>query len=383
MKVGQMLSYVDMALPAEARQALEALQASTRPMAPSVVADVVCAELGQPPRRLFREWSPVPFAAASIGQVHRARLPSGQEVAVKIQYPGIVEALRADLRNVHMVERALAFVFRGQEPGAFVGELRDRLMEECDYVNEAANQEEMRRLWAGRDGVHVPRVFTELCARRVLVTQLAPGDRFQAFLARASQSEKDRAGELIFRFAFESIFRHGLFNGDPHPGNYLLGPGGDVTFLDFGCVKRFSARVIDQWRSLVRLTLERDFAGVNRTGIEIGLVPDPATFDFDYYQGTLRLLFEPWLIDRPFHFTPAFVEKTWRAIMIENPNRFRANVPKDWVLTSRVQWGLYAVLAQLGASANWRRLILDLVYADGEPRPAPYADSELASRLPP
>jgi predicted unusual protein kinase regulating ubiquinone biosynthesis (AarF/ABC1/UbiB family)/DNA-binding XRE family transcriptional regulator len=379
MKVGQMLSYVDVALPADAREELVALQAQTRPLAPSVVADVVLAELGQPPRRLFREWSPVPFAAASIGQVHRARLPSGEEVAVKIQYPGIAQALEADLRNVHLVERALTLVFRGQQPGAFVGELTDRLMEECDYLNEAANQEEMRRLWAGRDGVRVPRVFTELSTRRVLVTELAPGDSFQAFLARASQAERDRAGEVIFGFAFESIFRHGLFNGDPHPGNYLFGAGGAVTFLDFGCVKRFSARVVAEWRALVRLTLERDFAGVDRTGIEIGLVPDPATFDFAYYRHTLRLLFEPWLQDEPFRFTPAFVQRTWRALVTENPNRFRANVPKDWVLTSRVQWGLFAVLAELGASSNWRRRILDLVYADGETRPPPYAAGDPSS----
>jgi len=222
MKIGQSASYLDFAIPEEARAALASLCTRSRPMAPSVVAEIFIRELGASPRRLFAEWSPEPFAAASIGQVHRARLKSGELVAVKVQYPRIVEAIDADLKNSLLAERAIALIFRGGEPGVFSGELRERFLEECDYRHEAANQQELRRLWAGRDEVLIPRVFEELTTTRILVTELASGDDFETFAGRASQAEKDRAGDIMYRFAYESIFRHGLFNADPNPGNYLF-----------------------------------------------------------------------------------------------------------------------------------------------------------------
>jgi predicted unusual protein kinase regulating ubiquinone biosynthesis (AarF/ABC1/UbiB family)/DNA-binding XRE family transcriptional regulator len=390
MKMGQMSSYLDFALPEPARDVLATLQRSTRPMAPRIVAQVFLEELGTSPRKLFAEWSPQPFAAASIGQVHRARLASGQPVAVKVQYPGVAAAIEADLRNAALVERFGAVFFRAQERGIFQAELRDRFLEECDYRLEAANQEAFRRLWGGRPGVVVPRVHPQLSSGRILVTDLIEGEEFRAFAARASPAEKDRAGELLHDFAFASIFRHAVFNGDPHPGNYLFTGGGAATgaagggpvavvFLDFGCVKRLDARQVARWRAFLRATLERDVPRANGLWIEMGMVPDPSRYDFDHHQRMIHTIYEPWLLDRPFTFTPAYVARAWDVTGFHNRNRASMNVPRDWVFVHRLQSGLYALLAKLEATSAWRPRLLDLLYAPGEPRPAPFAAHEVAA----
>ena len=377
MKLGQSASYLDFAIPEEARAALMSLCSRSRPMAPGVVAEIFLRELGTTPRRLFAEWSPQPFAAASIGQVHRARLKSGELVAVKVQYPRIVEAIDADLKNCLLAERASALIFRGLDAGVFTAELGERFLEECDYLHEAANQHEFRRLWSGREGVFIPRVFEELTTTRILVTELASGDDFESFAARASQREKDRAGQVIYRFAYESIFRHGLFNADPNPGNYLFHERG-VTFLDFGCVKRFPTEHVSRWRAVIRAILERDFSRAAELWVESGYIPDPEGFDFAFHHRLALHLHQPWLAGEPFTFTPDFIERTWRLSWPDNRNRFRLTTPKHWVFSYRLNWGLHALLAKLGARGYWRTTILDLLYADGEARPSPYSASELA-----
>jgi predicted unusual protein kinase regulating ubiquinone biosynthesis (AarF/ABC1/UbiB family)/DNA-binding XRE family transcriptional regulator len=378
MKLGQSAGYLDFALPEEARAALASLCSQSRPLAPPAVADVFLRELGASPRQLFAEWSPRPFAAASIGQVHRARLKSGEWVAVKVQYPRIAEALEADLKNALLAERASALIFRGLDAGVFTAELRERFLEECDYRQEAANQLELARLWSGEAGVFIPRVFQELTTARILVTELAAGDDFETFSGRATQSQKDRAGQLMYRFAYESIFRHGLFNADPNPGNYLFHDRG-VTFLDFGCVKRFPEEHLTRWRAIVRAVLERDFARAAQLWIESGYVSDPDSFDFAFHHRLSLLLHRPWLTEGPFRFGRDFIEQTWRMSWPENRNRFRLTTPKHWVFTYRLNWGLYALLARLGARADWRTTMLDLLYRPDEPRPRPYSGSELAS----
>lgn len=377
MKIGQIAGYLDFAIPEEARAALMSLCTRSRPMATSAVTDIFLQELGTSPRRLFAEWSARPFAAASIGQVHRARLATGQLVAVKVQYPRVVEAIEADLKNALLAERASGLIFRGLDVGVFTGELRERFGEECDYRQEAANQQELARLWAGREGVFIPRVFEELTTKRILVTELATGDDFETFASRASQAQRDRAGEIIYRFAYESIFRHGLFNADPNPGNYLFHDRG-VTFLDYGCVKRFPADHVRLWRAVIRAILERDFSRAGELWVDSGYIPDPERFDFSFHHRLSLHMHEAWLADEPFLFTPEYLERTWRLAWPDNRNRFRLTTPKHWVFSYRLNWGLHAVLAKLGARGSWRAVILDLLYGPDEVRPSPYSSSERA-----
>jgi predicted unusual protein kinase regulating ubiquinone biosynthesis (AarF/ABC1/UbiB family) len=359
MKLGQLLGHADFGLPGAAQEELRSLLISSRPLSPARVAQTFLEELGVTPRQLFGEWSPTPFAAASIGQVHRARLSSGEEVAVKVQYPAIADAIRSDLASAALLERLSSLLFRGQEPGAFLAEVRERFAEECDYRLEAERQERFRRWWLGRPGVLIPRVFPELCTRRILVSELRSGESFDSFLHHASQPERDRAGQLIAQFAFESIFRHGVFNADPHPGNYLF-EDGNVVFLDFGCVKEFAPELLARWKRLMRSTLGSDLEQAQQLWIEIGMVPWPERYDFRYHQHMMQTLYEPWL-QVPFRFTPEFVTRLWRVMMVDNPNRFCTNNPKDWVFVNRLQWGLYAVLARLQACADFRSPILALL----------------------
>src|SRR5262245_55359135 len=169
MKLGQMLSVVAENLPEVYQQALRGLQQSAPPMAPHLVAEVIEAELGQPPERAFFEFSPEPAAAASIGQVHRARLFDGTPVAVKVQYPGVDVAIRADLDNAFLLYSAARALAPGIDPEPVVSELRERMGDELDYRIEAANQEEFRAAYDAHPWVRIPAVHREASTPRVLV----------------------------------------------------------------------------------------------------------------------------------------------------------------------------------------------------------------------
>src|SRR5688572_6766055 len=229
MKAGQMLSFIADGLPPEAQAALATLQADVPPMAPSLAEQVVRSELGQGPEQLFLEWDPVPVAAASIGQVHRAVMPDGRVVAVKVQYPGVDTAIKSDLDNAELLYGMFAsFALKNLDVKALVDELRARMADELDYRLEAACQAEFADRYDGHPFIHVPRVVSERSARRVLTSEWVGGKRFQEFVDGATQEEKDRAGEVIMRFTQGAIHRHGVFNGDPHPGNYRFHEDGSV-----------------------------------------------------------------------------------------------------------------------------------------------------------
>jgi len=259
-----MASYLDDGLPEPVRLALASLQQDAPPMSAALTARVVRDELGDDPERVFARWDPEPIAAASIGQVHRAVTRAGLPVAVKVQYPGVDDAIRSDLVNTDLLFRVLGTMFPGLDPGPLVGELRERLTEELDYANEATNQRFFADAFAGHPFISVPRVFDELSTPRVLTTELAEGSRF-ADVEQWPQAERDLASETIYRFVFRSIYQLHAFNGDPHPGNYLFRPEGQVTFLDFGLVKRYQPEDVALFESLIRsLVVERDVPGFRR-----------------------------------------------------------------------------------------------------------------------
>jgi predicted unusual protein kinase regulating ubiquinone biosynthesis (AarF/ABC1/UbiB family) len=377
MKLGQIAGYLDFHAPAAVRDRFATLHTWSRPMSPATVAQVFVEELGRGPGRVFAAWSASPMAAASIGQVHRARLANGQEVAVKVQYPRIVQAVRADLAGAHLLQRAAALIFRGPELGPVVEELRERFLEECDYRLEASHQERFRQLWAGRPGFVIPRIFGDLSTERILVSELVEGEPLESFARRASQVERDRAGERLFDFMYGSMFRHGLFNADPHPGNYLFASD-RVAFLDFGCVKRLSPEALHLSRTSARAIFERDVATLRQIGVSAGVIRQPGRFDHLAQHRLNIALYEPFLREGRRRFTREYLARTWRMMWLENPNRFRTNLPRDWVFLLRLQWGLYSILADLGAESDWRARLMDLVYEPGQARPRPYAEEELA-----
>jgi predicted unusual protein kinase regulating ubiquinone biosynthesis (AarF/ABC1/UbiB family) len=379
MKFGQMVSYLDHSLPPAAQKVLARLQSESQPMASDVVADIIAAELGGSPDQLFEGFEPTPFAAASIGQVHRARL-FGKPVAIKVQYPGVLDALESDLKIVGRFAR-VGLMASAVDGKALVAELRDRIIEECDYTREARNQQLFHELCRGDNERSVPVVRPERSSRRVLTSELAQGRRFHEFVAEAGQEHRDRAGRVIFQWCFRTIFRHAVFNADPHPGNYLFGPEGEVTFLDFGCLKWFPHDLIANWKALARCLVNGDRAGFPDRFMAAGLVAKTKNFDWDYQWDAMRYLYQPFCTDEPSVYTGEFIVKSQQQMMVDNPNRFRLNLPRDWLFANRLQFGLLSVLAILGARSVWGRwfreaLDIDAHYlAPPEAAPGPIASA--------
>ena len=269
MKLGQMASYLDDGLPEPLRLALSQLQSDAPPMSVDLAIETVERELGRPVDEVFVEFDPNPIAAASIGQVHRALLrdpATGVEraVAVKVQYPGVGDAIVADLKNADLLGAVLRQGFGGLDPAEMVDEIKLRIAEEVDYEREARNQQAFADYYRGHPFIRIPEVVPELSTTHVLTTELADGFGW-AELMRRPQAERDRAGEVIFRFVFRSLYRMGAFNGDPHPGNYLFHDDGTVTFLDFGLVKHFSADEMPTFGSMVKAAaVDHDHAEFRR-----------------------------------------------------------------------------------------------------------------------
>ncbi len=354
MKLGQMASYLDGAMPPKAQRILARLQSQSRPMAPETIAAVVRAELGAEPADVFDDFEAEPFAAASIGQVHRARA-GGRSVAVKIQYPGIDELLRADVTTIGRLTR-LATFFSPIDGPALVEELAERVLEECDYQREADNQRLMRRALAGRSDIDVPEVYAELSSRRVLTTELSDRLGFQTFVDGGRADARDAAGARIYEACFASIFHHCTYNADPHPGNYLFSPAGEVTLLDFGCVKRFAPDFIDRWKRLALVLVDDDRPRFRDAFVNVGLVGRVKRFDFEHQWQAMRYLYRPMYTPEPFTFTHEFVAEVNDRLMYRNVNKLRFAMPGDWLFVNRLQLGLLSVLAHLRSTMPSREL---------------------------
>ncbi len=372
MKLGQMASYLDQGLPEPVREALAQLQQDAPPMAPELVDEVVAAELGRLPAEAFAEWDPVPLAAASIGQVHRAVTWDGAAVAVKVQYPGVDRAIAADLENTDLLFNVLGMLFPGMEPAPIVAELRERLVEELDYRIEADHQRTFAEHYAGHPFIHVPAVFDELSTARVLTTELVQGAPF-AEVVHWPDEERQLAAECLYRFAFGGIYQLHAFNGDPHPGNYLFHPGGRITFLDFGLCKRFTEAEVKDFEDMITaMVIDRDLAAFRRVIERIGLLsPDLAVSDEELvaYFGH----FYEFVMDaREMEITPEWSSDSVRRFFdLSGPHAEimkAANLPPSMVIVQRINMGLFALFGDLRARANWRAIAEELwTFVDGPP----------------
>jgi predicted unusual protein kinase regulating ubiquinone biosynthesis (AarF/ABC1/UbiB family) len=377
MKLGQMASYIDEDMPQTFRTAMARLQHNAPPMTPELASSVIVDELGADPERVFARWDPLPFAAASIGQVHRAMTHEGRAVAVKVQYPGIARTITSDVMNVALLRRVAAAAFPGLDTRSLIDELGERLREEIDYHLEAENQELFARYYEGHPVIHVPHVVRELSTARVLTSELVSGAQFDEVL-RWNQHERDMVAETIHRFVSRSLYRLHAFNGDPHPGNYLFHGRGRVSFLDFGLTKRFSAEdlapLVDALRSLViardgdrfRAALER--AGFLRPGAP---VPTEMVVDrFGVFYATV-------LRDAPMTITPAYASEIVRRFFdARGPLAPYSDVPRAYVVLQRINLGLYAVLGSLHATANWRRIAEEIWPFVNGPASTPIGEAE-------
>jgi predicted unusual protein kinase regulating ubiquinone biosynthesis (AarF/ABC1/UbiB family) len=383
MKLGQMASYLDDGLPEPMRMALAQLQSQAPPMSIDLVHGVIREEFGREVGDLFVEFDDEPIAAASIGQVHRAimRCSDGSEraVAVKVQYPGVAEAIDADLRTADLLGTLLAFGFKSLNPEEMVAEIKDRLREELDYSREADNQRLFADFYRGHPFVHVPEVVDELSTRRVLTSELAVGSTF-AEVCGWSQEQRDMAGEAIFRFVFRSLYRFRAFNGDPHPGNYLFHGDGRVTFLDFGLIKHFSPDEMLMFQSMVRAAvLDGDMGEYRRIIEDAGMLQKDAPVSTEDAGDYFAHFYEPVRESRRVEWTTEYATSIVRHTFDRSSSIAQyATVPRSFVFIQRINLGLYAVLGQLGCGGNFRRISEELWPMTSAPPSTPMGEMEAA-----
>jgi predicted unusual protein kinase regulating ubiquinone biosynthesis (AarF/ABC1/UbiB family) len=373
MKLGQMASFIDTEfLPPEYRELYQEQLAKLRTSAPAMpwkkVAKVLEDEYeGDPLSELFADVEEEAFAAASIGQVHRAELLDGQQVAVKIQYPGVAEALEADLRNAGTIVRLARAIAPGLDPKAIAKELRERVLEELDYEFEAQNQRTFARAYRDHPFIYVPDVYTRLSRRRVLVTEYVEGIGFEE-VKELDAEVRSRFGEIVFRFAFGSIYHLQHFNADTHPGNYILMPDDRVAFLDFGMTKKLDREQILLEQRAVDAAARKDPEALREALHELGFVKNPSKLDAERLMEHVMVVGGWYLEDREYEVSARRVMKVIESTSDPRSEYYdlmrRESVPADELMGRRMETGVLACLAQLRARRNWYRIMREWVYAD-------------------
>ena len=384
MKIGQVLSTVDFDLvPDGEREEFKERLAALRDDAPKVafkdMRKVLEKDLGGNIAESFSTFDEQPIAAASIGQVYRATTHAGQDVAVKVQYPGVAEAVETDLRNVQMLVPLLRRLAPGLDAKALLGELRERIAEELDYEIEAANQRQVHRAFRGHPFIRVPAVNSELSARRVLVTEFVEGEAFDHVKA-LPEAERDRFAEIAFRFFYGLLERERIAAGDPHPGNYLLCPDGKVCFLDFGLIRRVDADYLAGEQALARGVIAGDGEEVHRWMAELGYLPDPDDFQPDRVLEQLQTAGE-WYFETGYRrLDPEYVRNLFEVGSSPRSEYFdymrKQTLPPQALLIRRMEGLLFAVLGELRAGGDWGRLALE--YIAGEPPSTPLGEEDAA-----
>jgi predicted unusual protein kinase regulating ubiquinone biosynthesis (AarF/ABC1/UbiB family) len=401
MKFGQILSMVEFdGLEAEQQEELQRKLATLRDGIPPVpfarLEKLLRKELGAPLASVFADFDENAFAAASIGQVHRARTFDGLDVVVKVQYPGVAEAVETDLRNAMLLVPLLKRLAPGLDAKALATEMRERIAEELDYELEAQNQRRIERLTRGHPFYRVPRVYTELCTRRVLVSQYVEGDRFEA-VRHAEESERDRYGEIVFRFFFGLLYGDHIALGDPHPGNYLLCPDGRVCFLDFGLLRDIDPGRVAAEAAIALAVRDENPAALKMALVQGGYLPAEradsvdAEFALRLMRGATRWYAVPGehrfsagheRRGRPRDRPEGDPDGDWpdgerRAAFKAQVNQF--TLPPEAILIRRMHGMVAIVLQTLRAGADWGAIAAE--YLHGAPPATPLGQAEADFRV--
>ena len=363
-KIAQLASFIDTDfIPDEYRGVYQAELGKLRADAPSMpwddVRHVLEEEWDDPIDEVLESIEHEATAAASIGQVHRARTADGRDVAVKIQYPGMAKALAADMSNAGLILRLAKALAPGLDAKSVAAELKERVLEELDYEIEAANQRTFARAYRGHPFIVVPDVITALSTERVLVTEWMDGVGFDE-VKKLPQEEKDRFGEIVFRFCFGSVYHLQHFNADAHPGNYLLLGDGRVAFLDFGMTKRLEVEQIELEIAAIDAAISGDPQRVLAALDEIGYLRNASKVDAEKLMRHVKAVGGWYMADED-RTIDADTVMTAMAAMTDPRSEFydlvrQQSLPADELMGQRMQTGVLAVLGQLNATRNWMRI---------------------------
>ena len=376
MKAGQVLSTIEFpGLEPDQSVHLQRRLASLRDNVPAVgwkqMRGVLAAEWNTEPESVLEAIGPEPAAAASIGQVYRARTREGREVAVKVQYPGIADAVESDMRNLRMLSPLLRRLAPGLDVAAVLTELAQRITEECDYELEAANHRRLARFWRNHPFVRVPGVDTALSRRRVLVTDWVDGVDFEGVAERADHV-RDRYAEIVYRFFYATATELHVALGDPHPGNYLLCDDDRVAFFDFGMLRELPSEYLRREARVFASIRERRPAELVGAMRELGYLPGPsAEWDGALLVEHLRRAGWWFVGEQPLRLAP---EDLWRGTeslrdetgdqMIEQMRRM--TVPPEALLLRRMEGLLFQIASTVRAENDWGALLRELI-EDGPP----------------
>jgi predicted unusual protein kinase regulating ubiquinone biosynthesis (AarF/ABC1/UbiB family) len=375
MKAGQALSTIefpglDDAQSAHLQRRLAELRDSVPPVGWKQMRKLLAKEWGAEPERVLAEIDPVPVAAASIGQVYRGRTHEGVDVAIKVQYPGIAEVVESDMRSLTALIPLLRQFNPDLDVKDLLGELRERIAEECDYELEAASHRRLARFWRDHPFVLVPGVETDLARRRVLVTEWVDGMGFEEVIAQP-EATRDRYIEIVYRFYYGSASELDLACGDPHPGNYLLCSDGRVAFFDFGMMRRLPPNYLSREAAVARAVRDSEPEALVTALRELGyLGGEHSDWDGGVLLDRLRRGSAWRRSEEPIRLHPGHHRRERRPGGDDSSERDgqlrRLRLPPEALLLRRMQGLLYLTALKARASARWGPLHRELL-EDAEP----------------
>lgn len=359
MKIGQMISITeDMVLPPEISKAFKKLQTTSPPMEDEVIDQVFQKNFSKTPEEIFKTFEREPIASASIGQVHLATLPTGEKVAVKIQYPGIAKAIKGDLKNLDPLEKVFRLIFPGKpDIRPMLEEAKKSLIKECDYTVEAKQLEIFKDLYCEEfPHIQIPRVFQDYSNKYVLTTQFLPGDSFEDTL-NYTQEQRDFLGTQLFSSFLYSFFTQRRLHTDPQNGNYLFSPEG-FTLLDFGSTKLFPKHFVDMYALLCLSVLKESKELFHYVCIELKLLHENDSDEvIQKYYDLIGSIYKPFTKPGTYSvekFNPFQMILNFVGEILTHKKDPQSPV-SEFLLLDRANAGLFTKLTQWGSRIHWQK----------------------------
>lgn len=363
LKIAQGMSMDQGFLPEEFAEVMTQAQYSVPPINKALVRTIIKRELGDYPEKIFAKFDAEAFAAASIGQVHKAELKDGRKVAVKIQYPNVRETIDSDMAVARQLAKRI--IKKGSDIDPYFNEIRDTLLEETDYINEGAQIDEFRQRF-GSDTIVIPEWIKEFSTEKVLTMTFIEGRHMGDFLKEnPSQEERNHFGQLIWNFFHEEIRVGGAVHADTHPGNFLFTYDGKLGVIDFGCVKLFPEEFFRNYLKLLPTHLADDQDAIRDLYIKLDVINPTAKeqereLEYYHFAKNYGVMFsKPYRYDS-FNFDNPAYDAEIRHFTKEAPLSNELRGSKHFLYTSRVHTGLYSILIKMGAQIDttWAKEVM-------------------------